>query len=255
MSTRGGAGGWAVVPRPTPDPVLRLFCFPYAGGGASVFHPWARVLPPRVELVAVQPPGREGRLAEAPFADVLALVEAMEPALAPYLDRPFACFGHSNGALMAFELTRRLRRLGRPLPVHLFVAGKPAPHCPIREPHIHALPEEQFVAELRALGGTPEEILQHREIMELITPLLRADFSLGETYRYSAQPPLEVPITAFGGLLDREVSQAEMEAWGEHTSAAFRLRMFPGDHFFLNADRDALLAEIVGDLRPRLRSP
>lgn len=244
--------GWTVPPQRNPSARLRLFCFPYAGGGAAIYSQWQRQLPPEVEVVAVQPPGRENRLMETPYADLLELVAKMHGELLPCFDRPFAFYGHSNGALMAFELTRALRRAGQPLPLHLLVGGRPAPHVPPRDPPVHAMPHDEFLAELRKLSGTPEEILQNEEIMELMMPLLRADFSLGETYRHPREAPLPVPITAFGGMRDEEVSEEEVRAWGEHTSAKFRCVMLPGNHFFIHEDRERLLREVTMELRAAL---
>lgn len=240
---------WVVIPRPTPNARLRLFCFPYAGGGASIFAPWGRAVPPEVEVVAVQLPGREARLGETPFSDLMALVDAVTPKLAPYMDRPFAFFGHSNGGLMAFELTRRLRRDGSTGPVQLFIGGRPAPQVELTDPPIHALPHDEFLAVLRRFAGTPEEVLQNAEIMELIEPMLRADFSLGETYRYVPDRPLAIPISAWAGERDGEVPTWQVEAWKEQTTAAFHFRVFPGDHFFINGDRDQVLAELNAELR------
>lgn len=240
---------WVSIPRPNPAARLRLFCFPYAGAGASVFFSWQAQLPAEVEVCAIQPPGREARLREAPYTSMTALVETLGEVLAPYMDRPFAFFGHSNGAIMAFELARKLRREGRPLPLHLFLSGRPAAQLPSRHPPIHALPEPEFIAELRRLQGTPEEVLNHPEIMELLVPLLRADFSLAETYAYRPEPPLEIPVSAYGGRLDPDVNADEVEGWREQTAQAFRSVVFPGDHFFINGDRAQLLAQLSGELR------
>jgi medium-chain acyl-[acyl-carrier-protein] hydrolase len=241
-----------MIPKPSPQARLRLFCFPYAGGGASVYYPWTRLLPPEVEVCAVQLPGREGRLIEPAIPDLMVLVDRIYEALLPYFDRPFAFYGHSNGGLMAFELARRLRREGRDGPVHLYVGGRPAPQLPPDEEPVHALPEAEFMETLRRFKGTPEEILQNEEIMQLISPTLRADFSLGETYAYREEPPLDVPISAYGGQTDEEVEEEEVAAWRSQTTGAFRLVMFPGDHFFLNGDRQSVLEELSRELRADL---
>jgi medium-chain acyl-[acyl-carrier-protein] hydrolase len=247
---RSPINGWAVYPSRNPSARLRLFCFPYAGGGATVFSTWARSLPPEVEVVAVQPPGREARLMEKPIADMAELVAAMHPQLLPHFDKPFAFYGHSNGGLMAFEMARTLRRTGGPMPRHLFVGGRPAPQVELDEELIHGLPHDEFITALRRYAGTPEEILQNAEIMELIMPLLRADFSLGETYAYTPEPPLELPVSAYGGVRDDEVPAWQIEAWKEQTSSRFHSRMFPGDHFFINGNRAEVLQELSRELRP-----
>jgi medium-chain acyl-[acyl-carrier-protein] hydrolase len=248
MTAKPALNSWITIPRPNPAARLRLFCFPYAGAGASVFFTWPRMLPPDVEVAAVQLPGREARLAEKPYSDMLQLVDKLGEVLKPHLDVPFAFFGHSNGAIMGFELARLLRREGRALPLHLFLSGRMAAHVPIRHEPIYALPEPQFSEQLRRLEGTPEEILQNAEIMELIRPLLRADFSLAETYAYRPEAPLDVPISAYGGSTDPDVTEDDVRAWREHTTAAFTPRIFPGGHFFLNTGRADVLAHLSREL-------
>lgn len=240
---------WVTLPRPNPTARVRLFCFPYAGAGASVFYTWPQTLPAEVEVCPVQLPGRESRLMEKPYSGMDELTEKLGEVLQPYMDMPFAFFGHSNGAIMSFELARKLRREGRPLPLHLFLSGRPASHMPSRHPKIHHLPEPEFIQQLRRLEGTPEEVLANREIMELLLPLLRADFSLAETYQYREEAPLEIPVSAYGGRTDKDVNEEEVAAWGVHTTAPFRLVMFPGGHFFLNENRPLVLAELVRELR------
>jgi medium-chain acyl-[acyl-carrier-protein] hydrolase len=249
VSRPAARNSWATFPRPNPGARLRLFCFPYAGGGASVFNSWPRDLPPEVEVCAVQPPGREGRLGEAPFNDVHSLVESAVVGLAPYFDRPFAFFGHSNGAVIAFELMRRLRRGGGALPVAFFPSGRPAPQLPRTVPPIHALPEPEFVEGLRRLRGTPEEVLANPELMAIISPLLRADFAISETYVYRDEPPFAIPMTAFGGAQDEDVSAEGLDAWRVQTTGEFGALIFPGGHFFIRDDRDRVLAELSAELR------
>jgi medium-chain acyl-[acyl-carrier-protein] hydrolase len=253
---RPPADRWTVISRPNTYARMRLYCFPYAGGGATIYAPWPRLLPQEVEVVAVQPPGRETRIGEKPFTDLASLVEAMHAALLPKLrELPFAFFGHSNGALMAFELARLLRRRGDPLPLHLFVSGRPAPQLELDDPPVHDLPEPEFIEELRRLKGTPEEILQHEELLQLVVPLLRADFSLGETYRFVPEAPLEMPVSAYGGVADAEVSEEQVEAWKAQAGGEFRAAMFPGGHFFVNEDRERVTREVADALRPALDSP
>lgn len=248
MTSARPASPWVVVPAPNPAARLRLFCFPYAGGGAAAYFGWGEVLPRTVELCAVQPPGREGRIAERPFDRVPPLVDALARELAPWLDRPFAFFGHSLGAVVAFELARRLRRDGRHAPLHLFASGRPAPHLPDDEPPLHALPDDELLVELRRLRGTPDEVLQNTELMELLLPLLRADFAASETYVCAPEPPLVVPISAYGGREDVDVPEERLAAWREQTTAAFRHVMFPGDHFFQVENRDLVLEELSREL-------
>jgi len=216
-----------------PKTRLRLFCFPYAGAGALIFRTWSDGLPADVEVCPVQLPGRGTRLMERPFTQLSPLIEALAQALVPFLDKPFAFFAHSLGALVSFELARRVRRQYGVHPLRLFVSAGRAPQIPHRGPRIHTLPDKEFLMELRRLNGTPSELLGHEELMEIMLPVLRADFALYETYLYSTEPPLNCPITAFGGLQDHRVSDSDLEAWSAQTSVSFSKRMFPGDHFFL----------------------
>jgi len=228
-----------------------MFCFPYAGGGASAYRGWAGSpgALPDVEVCPVQLPGREGRLREAPFERPELLVQALADALQPYFrDLPFVFFGHSMGAMLSFELARELRRRGQALPLHLFVSGRRAPQEPDHDEPIHELPEPEFIEKIRELNGTPEEVLQHAELMKLLIPVLRADFSVNETYVYKEEEPFEIGISSFGGLGDKEVSREQAAAWKDHTRGRFRLRMLPGDHFFIHANRDMVLEAVARDL-------
>jgi len=245
---------WLAYREVNPRARLRLFCFPYAGGGASAYRGWAALLPADVEVCPVQLPGRESRLREPAFDRLEPLIQALLEALQPHLGLPFAFFGHSMGAMLSFELARELRRRGGPLPLHLFVSGRRAPQVPAREENIHDLPEPEFLAKLRELNGTPEEVLQHAELMRLLIPVLRADFAVNETYVFRPEEPLDLGISAFGGLGDEEVSREDIVGWSEHARRAFRLRMLPGDHFFLHGARDLLTESLARDLAELTRA-
>ncbi|MFL5654926.1 MAG: thioesterase II family protein [Ktedonobacteraceae bacterium] len=239
---------WIQFWQPKLQARLRLFCFPYAGGGASIFRTWSEILPPQIEVCPVQLPGRESRLLEAPFSHLFSLIEPLTQALLPYLDMPCAFFGHSMGALISFELVRYLRRQHGLSPVHLLVSARRAPQLIAPDPPIHHLPEPQFVEELRRLKGTPEEVLQTTELLQLLIPFLRADFALCETYLYTPGEALTCPVSVFGGLQDEEVSRDMLTAWREQTRGSFKLRLFVGDHFFLHAARASLLQALLQDL-------
>lgn len=241
---------WAVVPRPNPDPRLRLLCFPYAGGSAATYRTWSDVLPPDIEVQAIQLPGREWRLKEDLYTSVFPLVEDLAGVLKDLFDTPFAFFGHSLGALISFELARELRRRGLPLPERLFLSAHRAPHLPKQLPDIHDGPDEAFVEGLRRLEGTPDELLANEELMELILPALRADFAMAETYACPPEPPLDCPISAFGGLGDEVTDRPKLEPWAEHTTGEFKLRMVPGGHFFVEEARDLILRAVFQDLLP-----
>lgn len=242
--TRQGANG---------TPSLRLFFFPYAGGGASIFRAWAESLPPDVDVRLAQLPGRENKLMEPPFTRLEPLVAAVAGAIEPLLDRPFAFYGHSMGALVGFELARLLRREFGREPAHLFVSGRRAPHLPSDEAPTYNLCEADFVEKLRRLNGTPREVFEHPELLPLILPLLRADFAVCETYAYKDGPPLRCPITVMGGLEDHHVGTELLEEWRLQTDGPCDVRLFPGDHFFLHGARPRILSLIRQSL-PQLAS-
>jgi medium-chain acyl-[acyl-carrier-protein] hydrolase len=186
---------------------------------------------------------------EPPFTELSPLVQPLAQALLPLLDKPFALFGHSLGALVGFELARQLRRQSGIQPVRLFVSAVRAPQIPSRDRPIHALPEEEFLVELRRLNGIPRKVLEDVQLMQIMLPILRADFAVYETYAYSPEPPLDCLISSFGGLQDHRVSRGDLEAWHDQTRAVFLLRMFPGDHFFLNTAQQLLLQALAQELR------
>ena len=239
---------WLVGGRGDSAATIRLFNFSYAGGGASAFRQWNRLLPPHIDTYAVQLPGRETRFREPRLTQFTAAVEAIADALRPSLDHPFAFFGHSLGGSLAFETIRHLRRLGAPLPTHLFVSGCSALQIRERKEQYSKQSDSEFLQTVRKYGGIPDEVLQHAELLELILPILRADFSLFESYRYSEETALDIPITVFGGLEDAETPQENLAAWKVQTSKPFRLRMFQGGHFYLHTAQNQLLDEIVRDL-------
>jgi medium-chain acyl-[acyl-carrier-protein] hydrolase len=239
---------WIVRLSTLPNARVRLFCFPYGGAGSLAFRDWTRAFPSSVELAAVQLPGRENRFTEPAISDWPPLVNALANAIVPVLDRPFAFYGHSLGTLVAFELALELRRRGGPLPFHLIVSGRGAPHRPPSRRRSLDLSDDELVAELRMLGGTPEEVFEYPELLETLLPTIRADFRLHTTYAVSDERPLDVPVTAYGGLDDAEAAEEDLGAWRDLTGGPFRVRMFPGGHFFLNTARDPFLRALVEDL-------
>ncbi|MCA9938288.1 MAG: thioesterase [Anaerolineales bacterium] len=239
---------WFLIPRPNPNCKLRLFCFPYAGAGATVFREWSKYLPGDIEICAVQPPGRESRVREAPYTQVEPLVASLLETMPARLDKPFAFFGHSLGALVAFVLTRELRRKHNILPKHLFVSARSAPQSSRRESPFYALPDAAFLEKVRQLGGMDASILENAELMELITPILRADFQMNETYTYVTEHPLACPISAFRGAKDDLMTYDEVAAWSEQTTGKFRLRTLPGGHFFINGEQNAFWQVLAYDL-------
>ena len=227
---------------------LRLFCFPFAGAAASTFREWPNGLPADVELCAVQLPGRETRMREAPLVRMDEMVASLADGLRGLLDEPFAFFGHSMGAFIAFELARELRRSGARGPSHLVVSAARAPHRPSSRRPLYALPEAQFVDELGGMNGTAPEVFAHPELRQLVLRILRADCALCETWVYRPEAPLDCDITVLGGLQDREVDRDQLEAWRELTTGACTLRMVPGDHFFIRSARPQVLALVAASL-------
>lgn len=240
---------WLVCPKPNPQARLRLFCFPYAGGNAMIYRQWQSNLPQTIEVCSVQLPGRGKRIKEPPFDDAQPLVAEVARGLLPFFDKPFAFFGHSMGGLIGFELARYLRRNYNRQPAHLFVSGRRAPQLPRLETNTFDLPETEFVEALRKLQGTPPEVLQHPELMQLMLPLLRADFALCETYAYAVEPPLDCPLSVFGGLDDNDIEREQLEAWAGQTNGTTKVRMLPGDHFFINTQQSLLLRVLTQDLQ------
>ncbi len=239
---------WISFRKPRPRARIRLLCFPYAGGGALAYRDWATSMPEEIEVLPVQLPGRERRINEPPHTRLEPLVEAAVQGLAPYLDRPFAVFGHSMGALVGYEVVQGLRRELGLEPVHLLVSARRAPQLPPEPANDYLLPDDQLIERLRELNGTPAEVLEHSELMKMLLPMLRADFELNDTYQPANHPPLACPMTVFGGLED-DLSEEELTAWGELTAAASTLRMFPGDHFYLHRHQDTLVRAVAGTLR------
>ena len=248
-SSTSKSNPWFVCPHPNPGAETRLFFFPYAGSGPSVFGKWLLELPNDLEGYAAHYPGRGSRYQEPPIKSLATLVERLYQAIQPLLDKPFAFFGHSLGGLVAFELILRLRKNNLPQPAILFVSASEAPHLYDPHPLLHKLPDAEFLQALKRLNGTPTELLHHADLMTLLLPMLRADFEAIENYRYVPnEPPLHIPIIAFGGLDDRRVSREHLEGWAKHTNVRFGSRYFSGDHFFLNTSRELILESIISEI-------
>lgn len=235
---------WLTHSKNAHKPLLRLFCFPYAGGGASIYRSWAKSLKIPVEITAVQLPGRENRMAETPRSSVSQLAQEVCDAIESFFELPFVFFGHSMGALLAFTVCRELRRRRLALPERLIVSASRPPHIPEPTP-LHHLDDEKFIDELRRFSGTPEAVLANEEIMRLFLPVLRADFALEETYAHTPEPPLPIPVTAICGNADPEVSLEEMKLWSRHASGDFGLKTVEGGHFFINEQHSQLL-QLIG---------
>ena len=253
---RAMSRSWAMCFRPQAAAALRVFCFHHAGGGASSYRPWAGELPAWLELCAIQLPGREGRLREKPYRHLEDLVAVLAEVIEPLLDRPFAFFGHSLGAILAFEVARALQRKGSRSPVHLFVSGRRAPSRPDPDPAMSHLPEKAFVSEMRRRwDGIPAAVLSEPELLQLLLPTLRADIALVENYVYVPGSPLECPISCFGGTEDPSLRETDLGPWRLQTRGAFSQHMFPGGHFFIQTSREQVLAAVKHALQAGIDRP
>jgi medium-chain acyl-[acyl-carrier-protein] hydrolase len=240
---------WIFCPRPLLSPQFRLICVPFAGRGASVYREWPQLMLPNVEMCALQLPGRENRPKDRPFTRLSEAVQEAAEVLQPYLDVPYALFGHSMGALICFELARTMRRQHRPEPVHFFASGRRAPQLIDPRPHMHPLPNEQFITEmLRRFNGIPSGVLREPELMELLLPMLRADVEMVETYEYAPEAALDCPITVFGGQDDTPARFDELVAWRPHTNHRFQTEIFPGGHFFIQSAQKQIVESVFRQL-------
>lgn len=232
-----------------PGARVRLFAFPHAGAGAAAFARWEEKLPAAVSVCPVRLPGRESRLSEPAFSDMRALVEALGEAVRPHVRQPFAFFGHSMGAGVAFELARWLRRNRLPLPAALIVSGARAPRFRARPLGLPEPGDEEFLEEIRRREGMPEEVLNDAELMRLILPPIKADTMLYRNWVCEPEEPLACPIRAYGGADDAHVSREHLEGWAEETSAGFALRLLPGGHFYLRPGTAAFFEALGRDLQ------
>lgn len=253
------AGSWIILPAKRPSAAVRLFCFPHAGVGTSAFRGWGEALDESIEVCLVQPPGREGRLRESIPASVRELAPELAGHLGEFLDRPFAFYGHSLGALLAFETARAVRRLQGRQPVHLFVGAAPAPQLPWEHSPLRCLPESQFLFEIQnRYGEIPEQVLADEEMRKLLLPVLRADIAMVEAYEYVSEAPLDCGISVLCGSQDRMVSPGSAEAWRAQTSRDFSLRVVQGNHLFLQPQRlqlARLISERLMDCKAALTEP
>ncbi|MFT3803346.1 MAG: alpha/beta fold hydrolase [Burkholderiaceae bacterium] len=239
---------------------MRLLCLAHAGAGPSAFRHWPDAAPPGLTIGALSLPGREARFAEPSARELAPLLDDLASQAATQLrpaktgpTEPYALLGHSMGALLAFELAGRLQAAGAPGPRRLFVSAFRAPHLNDRYAPLHALPDRLLMAELRRLQGTPPEVLAQPELMRTLLPSLRADLSLVEDYRYRPRPPLDCPVSCLAGVTDERVTRLELGAWRRHTAAEFRLRLFPGGHFYLYRTPALVLRSVAADLAAHAR--
>lgn len=242
-------GRWLRCPQPRPGARARLVCLPHAGGSASAYRSWPQLLGAGIEVHNVQYPGREDRFGEPFVDDLVSAVRQLVAEIEPLTRDRYALFGHSMGAAIAYEVAAELHRRGLPPPAHLFVSGRQPPHHH-RSGVVHTRTNEELGAELVRLNPTNAELLAESELAALVLPIVRNDYRLIETYRPREPTVLTVPITALIGTEDRELTVAEARDWAGCTDRSFRLREYPGDHFFLVDQRQAVTELLLHTLRP-----
>jgi pyochelin biosynthetic protein PchC len=251
--------------RPAPSAPTRLVCFPHAGGSASYYRPVAVAMSPEVDVFAVQYPGRQDRHREPLVDNLTTLADTLADVLDDRDDRPTAFFGHSMGAILAFEVARRMERRGIRLAGGLFVSGRPAPTV-IRERYVHLMAEPDLIAEVKGLSGTDSRLLDDDEVVSMVLPALRGDYKAIETYRYPPGPDVTCEVVVLFGDQDPMVTAAEAEQWRRHTTGPFSTHVYPGGHFYLDVQHRAVnrliaehlattAAEADGMISSRRRAP
>ncbi|WP_444931047.1 thioesterase II family protein [Microbulbifer sp. SSSA002] len=241
------SGAWLQIPDPKPSAAIRLLCLPHAGGTASLYRPWVKLLPDSIELVLVCLPGREQRCNEVMPADMQTLIALLSRAVKPILDKPWAVFGHSMGATVAHELALFLYSENLSGPEHIFVSAREAPQFQ-RGGSVHKLDDESLCRQLVKLGGTAPELLEIPELRALLLPAIRQDYHLIETSKVSSVQPLNCPITALVGRDDPELSTDDAQGWQQWTNSEFHLKEYSGNHFYLSDCPDLVVAHIVQKL-------
>jgi surfactin synthase thioesterase subunit len=227
-----------------PDRLATLICFPHAGGSASYFSPLSDMLKSRLQVLAVQYPGRQDRLHERRLSTIDEFVDGAFTALEPVMKQPIALFGHSMGAMIAFEVTTRMKRRLDAAPVTLFVSGRRAPSRYREEENVYLRDDKGLIAELKGLSGTDMRVLDDPDVLSMVLPSMRSDYTAVETYRYQPGPKLDCPIVGLVGDEDPKADLDEVQAWQDHTSGRFQLHRFSGGHFYL-ADHRRTVADII----------
>ena len=246
---------WFKEFRLTDQPSCRLFCFPYACGGASLFRHWPKSLPANVDVLGMQAPGRECRYQEPPVGSLTETVGILRKEIDKYLDAPSVFVGHSSGALVAFELLRSLDHAAKRCVKAIVISAKRAPHLPRIKGPIHDLPFDELLQKLKTMDSIPDGLLEDRALMRLFTPLIRADFALSETYRFVAAPKERTKAVLFWGRDDADVPRESMLEWQRHFSQEIELHTFDGPHLFIRTHHDLFVERLGSILKPLLHSP
>ena len=248
------SSNWFLKPQSNPNADLKLFCFPYAGGSAATYMSWAKSLPANAELIPVQLPGRANRLFEPAYSNMDSLISELLNEIEPMLNQPYILFGHSLGSRVAFELMAQCKKSGLPIPEHFIASGSRGPqNCSFEKP-IHHLSNEDFILKLMELNGTPKEVLENEELMTLCLPLLRADFELAHTYSYTSNEKFNCAVSILGGEEDHDITRCDLLSWGDFFSQSQKLHFLPGDHFFIESDKQQVLKIVNSIINETLKN-
>ncbi len=252
MELKTNRDKWFFCRKPNPQASIRLFCFPFGGGGASVFHNWADAMGNDIEVRALQLPGRETRFTEPREKDLNKLINDIEQAIEAYQDKPFAIFGYSFGALLAFEVSRKLARQGKKMPIHLFIAALQAPQVPDAHPPISALPNDDFIRKVEYFYEPQGEAWNNLELREFLLPVLKDDIALYESHVYREDALLPCPIDVFAGEHDLSIPLEATRHWSEQTSNTINHHVFPGGHFFIDNSINEITGLVSNALKQKL---
>lgn len=233
---------------------LRMVCFPHAGASTMTYYPWRSALAGRIEVCVVDPPGRVGRADDRLASTVAELLSLVEQRAQPLLRPPYVLYGHSLGALLAFEIARRLSAQGR-APALLVVSGRNGPSVPAAIDPIHGLPDEQFLQAVEQMDSSMPALRHQPELAQLFLPVLRSDLTLAETYEYHDGPPLSCPVLSIQGEDDPVVSRPGVKTWAAHTTGRCTFRWMPGEHLFHLTGGASFLAELSELIFQALSSP
>ncbi|GAA1959035.1 thioesterase II family protein [Amycolatopsis minnesotensis] len=242
------AARWLRCWEPRSAPRLRLVCFPHAGGAASFYGSWGGLAPADVEVHAVQYPGREDRIGEAVPTGMEELVRGVTEEVHALSDRSLVLFGHSMGAIAAYETARALSAVHGVRPRRLVVSGR---HVPGEAAggDVHRRDDAGLVAEVRRVGGAGAEVLAATpELWPVFLPAIRGDYRIEETYRHRPGTPLDIGVTAIVGAEDAEATPDEADRWCEYTSGPFTRHVVQGDHFFPARHAEQVLGLVLGGL-------
>ena len=233
MNTENSDSSWIIFPKPNPAAKMRLFCFPYAGGGTSLYRPWAERLSDDIELGIIILPGREHRITEPLVNELTTIVSKIESNILSFLDKPFAFLGHSIGSLISFELMEVLNKNYNKKPDYYFVSAYAAPHIKNRKLRMSELGDDELINTLKNYNGTPPQVLENPLILEYLLPIVRADFSIYDNYKYVERETLNCPLSVFMGKED-DIEENALQAWRNYTDKEFELHKFNGGHFYIN---------------------